>query len=126
MQNFLHTFYKKLADSFCKISHIFHYYNAASKKVYPCRLLDGYSFSDDGSIELTIKQFGQGSLITIKAHALFENEHLMSSLNPYDIAKVSFIAFGEYFCKSSDENKEVVFKKFLSKAQGKNRSDNQS
>ena len=73
------------------------------------------SFLEDGSIELKIKQFGRGNLIIIKASELFEKENLLCSLNPYDIAKISFIAFGEYFYKFPNEEKEIIFKKLLSK-----------
>ena len=117
MKNILDMFYQKVSHSFSKISDMFHYYNAASKKMYLCQLLDGYSFADDGSVELKIKQFGRGGLIIIKVNDLFENEHLMSALSPYDVAKISFIAVGEHFYKFPNEDKEAVFKRFLSKIQ---------
>ena len=109
--------FDKVINFFSKIGNAFYYHTESQRKIYTCKLLDGYSFLDDGSIEVKIKQFGRGNLIIIKAQDLFENEHLMNSLNPYDVAKLSFIALGEYLCKFPNEEKESAFKKFLSKIQ---------
>jgi hypothetical protein len=95
------------------IKDIFLYHSEHTKKIYSCKLLNGYKFMPDGAIELTIKQFGRGNFIIIEAAELFHNEQLMHALSPYDVAKVTFIALGNILSRFPDSQKEEVFKKIL-------------
>jgi len=96
------------------IVNFFYYKVEIKKNFYPCRLAGEFCITEKGETVITYKIFGHRNKFNISIKDIFADKKLMEKFHSSDVAKISFLAFGEIFFSLQENerlNKFVQIKK---------------